>query len=232
MYMTPCLPISAVDSSIIVQLLSAARSVEVWTSLLPRLSSLPAIEIGALLSSLDLAVEERSYYTTPLKLKRPRLGQSSLKDTSFLAPPIVEHSVDILSLQPETFLPLFESLCKRVASLQAASETLRVDYIASRQQLILYQQTFRGELTLLQDRLGCDPGLTDVPLRSSWEGISFLHSLVLESLQPNVVSPLLQQQITTLFQQLLSPTLVSLQAVQQQVVALERVLLHQLPPLS
>ena len=93
--MTPCLPISAVDSSIIVQLLSAARSVEVWTSLLPRLSSLPAIEIGALLSSLDLAVEKRSYYTTPLKLKRPRLGQSSLKDTSFLAPPFVEHSVDI-----------------------------------------------------------------------------------------------------------------------------------------
>ena len=49
-YMTPCLPISAVDSSIIVQLLSAARSVEVWTSLLPRLSCLPAVEISALLS--------------------------------------------------------------------------------------------------------------------------------------------------------------------------------------
>ena len=132
MFTTPCLPISAVDSSIIVHLLSAARSVEVCTSLLPRLSSLPAVEIGALLSSLDLAVEERSDYTTPLQLNRPRLGQSSLKDTSFLAPPIVEHSVDILSLQPETFLPLFESLCKRVASLQAASETLRVDSVASR----------------------------------------------------------------------------------------------------
>ena len=140
--------------------------------------------------------------------------------------------MDILSLQPETFLPLFESLCKRVPSLQAASETLRVDSVASRRQLILHQQTFGGELTLLQDRLGCDPGLTDVPLRSSWEGISFLHSLVLESLQPNVVSPLLQQQITTLFQQLLPPTLVTLQAVKQQVVALERVLLHQLPHLS
>ena len=176
----------------IVQLLSAARSVEVWTSLLPRFSSLPALEIGVLLSSLDLAVEERSYYATPLKLKRPRLGQSSLKDTSFLAPPIVDLTVDILSLQPETFLPLFDSLCKRVVSLQAASETLRVDSVASRQQLILHQQTFGGELTLLQDRLGCDPGLTDVSLRSSWEGISFLHSLMFESLQPNVVSPLLQ----------------------------------------
>jgi len=32
----------------IVQLLSTARSVEVWTSLLPHLSSLPALEIGAL----------------------------------------------------------------------------------------------------------------------------------------------------------------------------------------
>ena len=121
---------------------------------------------------------------------------------------------------------------KKKVALMAKTENDRVDYIASRQQLILYQQTFGGELTLLQDRLVCDPGLTDVPLRSSWEGISFLHSLVLESLQPNVVSPLLQQQITTLFQQLLSPTLVTLQAVKQQVVTLERVLLHQLPPLS
>ena len=63
-------------------------------------------------------------------------------------------------------------------------------------------------------------------------GISFGHSLVLESLQPNVVSLLLQQQINTMFQQLLSPTLVTLQAVKQQVVALEQVLLYQLPPLS
>ena len=107
-----------------------------------------------------------------------------------------------------------------------------MDSVSSRQQLILHQQTFGGELTLLQDRLGCDPGLIDVPLRTFWEGISFLHSLVLESLQPIVVSPLLQQQINTLFQQSLSPTLVTLQALQQQVVALECVILHQLPPLS
>ena len=107
-----------------------------------------------------------------------------------------------------------------------------MDSVSSRQQLILHQQTFGGELTLLQDRLGCDPGLIDVPLRTFWEGISFLHSLVLESLQPIVVSPLLQQQINTSFQQSLSPTLVTLQALQQQVVALECVILHQLPPLS
>ena len=230
--MTLFLTVSDVDPTIIIQVFSAERSVEVWTSLLPCLSSLPAMEIGALLSPLDLAVEKMSYYATPLKSKRPRLGQSSRNDTSFLAPPIIDPTVDILSLQPETFLPLFDSLCKRVASLQAASETLRVDSVTSRQQLILHQQTFGGELTLLQDRFGCDPGLTEVPLRSSWKGISFLHSLVMNSLQPNVFSPLLQQQIIKLLQQSLSPTLATIQALQQQVVALEQVLLRLLPSLS
>ena len=184
--MTPFLPISAVDPTIILSLLSEERPVEDFTSLLPCLSSLPVVEIYALLSSLDLVVEERSYYATPLKSKRPRLGQSFLKDKSFLAPPIVDSTIDVLSLQPEIFLPLFDSLYKRVASLQVVSENFRVDSVASRQKLILLQQTFSGELTLLQDRLGCDPGLTDVPLRSSWERISFLHSLIMDSLQLSV----------------------------------------------
>ena len=189
-----------------------------------------------MLSSLDLTVEERSYYVHLLTSKRPRLGQSSLNDKPFLVPPIVDptvdSTVDILSLQPETSLSLFASLCKRISSLQETSENIRVDSFIPRQQLILRQQTFGGELTLLQDRLGCDPGLTEVPLRSSYWGISFVHSLVKDSLHNNVVYPLLHQEIVQLLKQSMSPTLVTLHAPQQQVVDLERVLISHLPPLS
>ena len=130
-YMLPFLLLSAVYLTIVAPLLSAERSIEVWTSLLPRLSSLPATEGGALLSSLDLAVDERNYYKTPLKIKRPRLGQSSLKDKSSIAPPIVDPTVDVLSLQPETILPLFAALCERVSSLQDSLENLRIDSVVS-----------------------------------------------------------------------------------------------------
>ena len=53
---------------------------------------------------------------------------------------------------------------------------------ASRNQLILHQQTFYGEFTLLQYHLGCGPGLTEVPLHTSWEEISLVHYLVMEYL--------------------------------------------------
>ena len=102
--------LSVVDPTLVAPLLSAERLVEVLNSLLPRFSSLSTVEGGALLSSLDLAAEERSYYETPLKSKRPRLNQSSLKDTSFLTPSIVDPTVELLSLQPESFMHSFASL--------------------------------------------------------------------------------------------------------------------------
>ena len=64
-FMFPFLPISTVDPPIVSSLISTERSVEVWTSLLPPLSSLPAVKCATLLSSLDLVVEEKGYYITP-----------------------------------------------------------------------------------------------------------------------------------------------------------------------
>ena len=52
----------------------------------------------------------------------------------------------------------------------------------SRNQLILHQQTFCGEFTLLQYHLGCGPGLTEVPLHTSWEEILLVNYLVMEYL--------------------------------------------------
>ena len=67
--MSPFLPLSTIYQKIIAPSLSAEWSVEVSTSLIPRLSSLPAVECATLLSSIDLAVEERGNYFTPMKSK-------------------------------------------------------------------------------------------------------------------------------------------------------------------
>ena len=80
--------------------------------------------------------------------------------------------------------------------------------------------------------MGCDDELTEVPHRFSWEGISFDHFLVKESLHNNVGSTLLHQNIVQLSQQLMSPTLVTIKALHQHVVNLEGVVINQLPPLS
>ena len=48
-------------------------------------------------------------------------------------------------------------------SLQEALGRLCVDSVTYRNQLILHRKTFGGELTPLQDHLGCDPGLTEAP---------------------------------------------------------------------
>ena len=63
--MFPFLPISTVDPTTVSSLISTEHSVEVWTSLLPPFSTLPAVECATLLSSLDLVVEEKGYYITP-----------------------------------------------------------------------------------------------------------------------------------------------------------------------
>ena len=75
------LPISTVDLIVALSLLSVERSVAFWTSLLPRLSSFPAVDCASMTSSLDLDVDDRSYYVIPLKNKRLGLIQSCLKKT-------------------------------------------------------------------------------------------------------------------------------------------------------
>ena len=129
--MFPNLTLSTIDPLIVSPLLSAERPVEVWTSLLSRLYYLPTIECSVLLSSLDIVVEERDNYLTPMKNKRPGLVQSSLKKSSFIAPPIVDPTVDILTFKSISFLPLFVSLCEQVSSFQEVAKTIRVDSVAS-----------------------------------------------------------------------------------------------------
>ena len=118
--MSPFLPLSTIYQKIIAPSLSAEWSVEVSTSLIPRLSSLSAVECATLLSSIDLVVEERGNYFTPMKSKHPGLIKSILNGTSFVAPHIVDSAADVLNLKYVSFLPLCTSLYRQLSSFQEA----------------------------------------------------------------------------------------------------------------
>ena len=69
-YLTPSLLVKDMSSKIIfTSLLKTERSVEVWSSLLPRLSSLSPCGFKSLVCSVDQVVEVKTDFTTPFKNK-------------------------------------------------------------------------------------------------------------------------------------------------------------------
>ena len=95
-------------------------------------------------------------------------------------------------------------------------------------------QTFGGELNLLQNRLGYDPGLTKVPLYTYCEELFFVYSLAIHSSpqRKNVSLSLTDQKMLNFIQQYLFATFVSIQALQQNIFDFESVLLNKPPSLS
>lgn len=68
------------------------------------------------------------------------------------------------------------------------------------------------EVELLRDNLGFDPGLTNVPLHSTWEGISWVKSSLVDTLQTalsalqETPSPISHQDIHHIVSYLLVPS--------------------------
>ena len=81
-YLTSLLPVSSLSPKVLPYLLQATRSVEVWSSLLPRFSSLSPSEIKELIISVDQAVTFKTDFTTPFKSNSSTLG-SPKSFTSF-----------------------------------------------------------------------------------------------------------------------------------------------------
>ena len=146
-------------------MLAIERTVEVWSSLLPRLPSLPSSEVSELVTYVDLAVDGKCNFQIPSKKQRaPGKVNFDLTNLSFVADNIVAtKDLDIL-------LPL---LCDRVNSLNSATEQLRQGFASSSSVVPTDVSKLHLDLILLRDNLGSDPGLTTLPLRSAWEGITF-----------------------------------------------------------
>ena len=179
-YLTPVLKVFSVPSTILQSLLQLEHTISFWTSLLPRLLFLPAADLNQLMSTLDVAVAAPEDHFTPQKNKSTSSSRA-LESISFFATPLVQAG-DVLTVSPsdpDTFFPL---LCSRVDILQLSSEKLRTGLVDCQTTIADIFQSLGIEAKLLRDNLSSDPGLTYIPLRSTWERIAWVKASLADAL--------------------------------------------------
>ena len=186
-------------SEMIGPLLSIERTVEVWSSLLPRLPSLPSSEAAELVDSVDMVAESKSNFETPSKKQRA-LGQVilNLNDLSFLREDIA------VTQDTDDLIPL---LCSRINELSTLTKQLRQGFTTSSSGIGDDVSKIHLDLSLLRNNLGSDPGLTSFPLRSAWEGNLFTKDALTElsvKILP-VITPLSIAHVTTLVNKAINP---------------------------
>ena len=69
-------------------------------------------------------------------------------------------------------------LSYRIDMPYVSSEKLRTGLVNCQKKITDTFQPLGIEVDLLRDNFGSDPGLTDAPLHSAWEGISLVKSLL------------------------------------------------------
>ena len=154
-------------------LLSQEFSVQSWSSLLPRIASCNQEEIESLVQSLGGSSEHRVDFITPKKKLTP---DSSITNLSFSFPlDVFQYITD-----DSSFKESWPQLRDRILTLSQAVILLGSSFGASS---VSTSEEIRGlmvEMGLLQDALGSDDDMTDVPFRSCWEGIRYVHQAVVE----------------------------------------------------
>ena len=217
-------------SEMIGPLLSIERTVEVWSSLLPRLPSLPSSEAAELVDSVDMVAESKSNFETPSKKQRA-LGQVilNLNDLSFLRDDIAE-TQDL-----EDLIPL---LCSRINELSTVTEQLRQGFTTSSSGIGDDVTKLHLDLSLLRDNLGSDPGLTSFPLRSAWEGILFTKNALTElsvkilTVIQKLQAPLSIAHVTALVTKAINPFQGIVTSLTTRLDILEQLFVDKFPPLD
>ena len=135
-------------------LLQATRSVEIWSSLFPRLISLSPSGIKTLFISVDQAVSVKSDFTTPCKSNSSTLSSSSNLASSFVADEILissDNTSRITVKQIDLLLPLVRT---RVDSLALRSENLRSTFNTLKSSVIDDLDKLGSGVSLLHDIIG------------------------------------------------------------------------------
>ena len=213
-------------SEMIGPLLSIERTVEVWSSLLPRLPSLPSSEAAELVDSVDMVAESKSNFETPSKKQRA-LGQVilNLNDLSFLREDIA------VTQDTDDLIPL---LCSRINELSTLTKQLRQGFTTSSSGIGDDASKIHLDLSLLRNNLGSDPGLTSFPLRSAWEGNLFTKDALTElsvKILP-VITPLSIAHVTTLVNKAINPFQDLITSLNNRMDILEQLLVEKFPPLE
>ena len=186
------------------------------------------------MSTLDVAVAVPPNHFTPQKRKSTAASRA-LDSTTFLATPLLQAD-DVLAVSSDSDT-LFPLLCSRIDMLHLSSEKLRTGLVDCQTSLADSFQSLGIEVELLRDNLGSDPGLTDVPLRSAWEGIAWVKASVADALKSalpvlqNIPPPLSQQDVQKIVASSLAPSVTQSHALATKVNALDTTINSHLPRL-
>ena len=183
-FLEPTLPVNALPPSKIKSLLLEERAAEAWSSLIPILFSLPASEASSLVVVLDDTVGKINDYLFPSKPKRARLSVvKSFTKKTFLSSSDPRLSSLIRGVGTTT---LSSVLLVVIAQFDDASDTLHLvgrTVVAASEGFAVGLFSFEVEVGLLQDKLGVDPGLAEIHLRTAWEGLQWIYSEIIQNSQ-------------------------------------------------
>ena len=226
-FIEPTLPVSSLPPSKIQSLMLEERTAEAWTSLLPRILSLPASEASSLAAVLDETSGKSTDYLSPSKLKRARLSASdSFHNNTFLSSVDSLLTTRLRGLDPtmlDSVLPVILDHADDVANtLQLVGRAV----VATSEGFSTDLSSLEVEVGLLRDTLGTDPGLAGIQLRTAWEGLQWLHA-EFKALESTFES---KQSVTS--GQVASSIAASLSSVNNKIVDIENVVLEEMARLQ
>ena len=138
---------------------------------------MPASEASSLAAVLDDTMGKINDYLFPSKPKRARLSAvKSFTKKTFLSSIDPRLSSLIRGVNTTTFSSV---LLVVIAHSDDASDTLHLvgrAVVATSEGFAVDLFSFEIEVGLLQDKLGVDPGLAEINLRTAWEGLQWLYS--------------------------------------------------------
>ena len=188
--------------------------------------------------SVDQAVSIKSNFKTPFKSNSSTLDSSSNLDSSFVADEKSILSTNTLRIPVQQIDQFLLLVCTRVDSLSQQSELIRSTFNTFESSVVDDLDKPSSRISLLNDNIGQNPGITDFLLRNPWKGISFLKyffaetvSKILPVVQNMTVSLCLQQGQLLLAKSLQSPV-ASLSSLQSSLSRIDGILSTKFPPLE
>ena len=172
-YLYPSVAVDSITDAMVKFLLALEFPVKFWSSLLPRVLSCNIVEVQELIASLDGSSKRRSEFITPKKKLKVDGGIANL---AFTFPDDMFKSSDS---SQATFESLWPQLRDRIVNLSKAVVLLGSSFSASAKTTSGDVSGVMVELGLLQDAVGSEDDLMDVPLRSWWEGIRFVNQALM-----------------------------------------------------
>ena len=167
---------ATVDPNELSSFIQVERSVAIWSSPFLRLPFLTSLDLTALVTSIDSSLANGGNYFTPHKNKKGKAAEvDTIQTLALLSSPLLYPNLNGPS-SLESLILCVKICCDQVNLLSRASSSFKDSFVVSR----LYLRSLQVNLSIIQDHLEAGPGITDIPLRSAWEGIIFVKGSLMD----------------------------------------------------